>query len=133
MSTKFKTSRDIAKVLAGELLKNPDQSEKILKNFKATLAEYNLENSLSYILKQAQKIILDQNRINKVKIFSSHPLSADQVLKASVVLTKDREVEKELVLQEDLIGGVVVEHKYMIYDASLKNALGRLRAGLLKS
>jgi len=72
----------------------------------------------------------NQNKVTEVKLASAKALTASNVDEIITKLKKQAgltEVNVEQVINEDLIGGFVVEYDGKVLDASVKNSLNKIK------
>jgi len=126
--------KDKRELLLSEIISQLNLSQ-ITSNFLTQLLEKNRIEILNLILESYQEIV-DQlvSRI-RAKVFSARPLLDEEKNKLAQTL-KRRFGAKDAVLDckvdVDLIGGVKVEIRSVVFDASLKNQLARIQSQLVE-
>ena len=117
------------------------------------LNELTTRLGLSDVVSEFLKLLLDENRFTifeavvdvyeeiiddvkgrlRAKVYSARPLEEREKEKLTKALEKRlgaKEVVLDCRIDEDLIGGVKIEVKSLIFDATLKNQLRRIQAAL---
>ncbi len=111
---------------------SPGDQEKVLDNFVKILAENNEIRNFEAIAEEFHKLELGNQGIKQVEIQSAHPLNREnekEILDELNKLVKGKlEVKKKV--NEDLIGGVVIQLEDKVIDASIKHQLEQLKENL---
>ena len=113
---------------------SPGDQEKVLDNFVKILAENNEIRNFEAIAEEFHKLELAKQGVKQVEIQSAHPLNREnekEILDELNKLVKGKlEVKKKI--NEDLIGGVVIQLEDKVIDASIKHQLEQLKEQLTK-
>jgi len=113
---------------------SPSDQENVLDNFVKILAENNEIRNFESIAEEFHKLELGKQGIKQVQIQSAHPLNREnekEILDELNKLVKGKlEVKKKI--NEDLIGGVVIQLEDKVIDASIKHQLEQLKEQLTK-
>jgi len=124
--TSKKISRDI-NILVNEIGYNENLSSKIIDYL-----EYNnMLHLLPNIIKNLEDINKEKDILNSCKIYSSHKLS-DKIITDIKSDLDINSTETNFTVDSNLIGGFIVEHKGVIYDASILNTLNKAERLLAK-
>jgi F-type H+-transporting ATPase subunit delta len=128
----MKTNRDVVNLLKSPIIK-PDKKQKILaailegKISSITAAFIQLlvikgrESNLPEITTAFEQQYNVLNNISKVRITTAVPLDAAllNVIRQKVEAGTDKKIEVETIVQEELIGGFVLETEDKLFDASV--------------
>lgn len=106
----------------------------LLKRFVFVLIDNHRIELLEEILVEYQKIIDNQKKLMKVKVFSQKLLSAEHKKQLVKNLGKkhNREIELENIVDKSIVGGMRIEFEGMILDDTINNYLHSLKANLTK-
>lgn len=111
----------------------PSEVGKILDNFVKVLAENNDLKLAPQVIDEVHKLTLRRRGVKQVKVISAHELSKPN--EQAIVETLNRfmasKVELKKQIDEQLVGGVVIEVDDLLIDGSLKNALDELKESLI--
>lgn len=113
---------------------SPGDQEKVLDNFVKVLAENNDLRLFDQIAEEFHKLDLNRQGIKQVNVKSAHPLTKENekaILEELNKLAKTKfELKQEV--DEQLIGGVVIQMDDRQLDASVKNNLEQLKKELIQ-
>jgi F-type H+-transporting ATPase subunit delta len=113
---------------------NPKDHDAVLDNFVKLLAENNDLRMFDDISQEFHKLDLAKKGIKQVEVSTAHPISHDtekEIIKELNKLVKgDFELKKKI--DEQLLGGVVIQMDDQVLDASIKNNLEQLKQDLTK-
>ncbi|OGE81081.1 MAG: ATP synthase F1 subunit delta [Candidatus Doudnabacteria bacterium RIFCSPLOWO2_02_FULL_48_8] len=107
----------------------PKDIDAVLDNFVAALRENNDLRMFDVITTEFHKLELAKKGITEVDVASVHPLNRDNeqaILDALNKLVKG-EVKLKSRVDENLIGGVVIQVEDKVIDASVKTQLSNLK------
>ncbi len=124
------------------------------KERKAALREIGAAAQLSPVVQQFTCFLIDQRRLldfetiaeefgrladeeagrTGARVVTATPLDADQERRLREALSRrtGRDVELDITVDPDLIGGIVASVGDIVFDGSLRTQLGQLRANLTK-
>ena len=129
------TAKDYAQALMDSLEDtDPKHTNLILDNFVAALVENNDIRLFDEISAEFHKLDLAKKGIKQVEITSAKPLdkkNEHEILEELNKLVKGK-VEIKKKVDEQLIGGVVIQMEDQLLDASVKNNLDQLKKELNK-
>jgi F-type H+-transporting ATPase subunit delta len=113
---------------------NPKDQSQVLDNFVKVLAENNDIRLFDQISEEFHKLDLNRQGIKQVNVRSAHPLTKENEKAILTELNKLAKTKFELksVVDERLIGGVVIQMDDQVLDTSLKNQLEQLKESLVK-
>ncbi len=126
------TSRDIAQTLMFANKKDDVDTKKLVSNTLAYLESKKLTHlitEVSRILDEEAKKELERE---SVVVETPYEISDNTLREISEKLLSDAKEKPQQVLNEGLIGGFVVKHGGVIYDASLKRKIELLKNKLKK-
>ncbi len=110
----------------------PAEVDRVLDNFVQVLAENNDLGLFDEIAAQLHKQELEKKGIKQAEVTSAHSLNSEN--EKQVIDTLNRHVKSKFELkrkiEENLIGGVVVQVDDLMIDASIKKNLEELRKEL---
>lgn len=112
----------------------PKDQDRVLDNFAKVLAENNDLRMYEAIEEEFHKLELQKKGIKQVEITSARPLSHQnekEIIEELNQLVKGK-VELKKKVDEQLIGGVVIQMEDQIIDVSVKNQLDQLKNNLSK-
>jgi F-type H+-transporting ATPase subunit delta len=135
-----KSNRDVVSLLKSPIIK-PDKKQKILSAilegkvseitavFIQLLVSKGREGNLPEIITEFGKQYNLIRNITKVKITTAVPIDEAtlQTIKQKVEAGTDKQIALETSVQEDLIGGFVLETEDKLYDASILRDLRDIR------
>ncbi len=141
----FTKEKDLLKVLTCYLLDESERMKIIDKVFsslleedsrnfiKVILSNHKLKN-INEIIDMFHDLYNEKNNICKGTVYSSIPLSKEQIIRIEVAFYDKKKQKVELVnkIDKEIIGGVKVVIKDHIYDGSIKNQLELLKLDLKK-
>jgi F-type H+-transporting ATPase subunit delta len=108
--------------------------ELILDNFVKVLAENNDLRLFNEIADEFHKLELNKKGIKQVEITSAHPINKENehaiIEQLNKLVKGDLELKQKV--DENIIGGVVVQVDDKMLDASVKNNLEQLKKELTK-
>lgn len=123
-----------SKVLSGALLslaKNSKDTVGVVKNFVEFLESHHLQDLLPEILRHLERKELEEKKEDTVFIKTSHDVSERSIKEIIKSLSLPND-SVEVTVDKDLIGGFLVKHKGVVYEASLRNHLRNLRTQIEK-
>ncbi len=106
-----------------------------LNNFLLLLIERKREKELSFIYESfMDKVREEKNRIlcKAITVYELSEEEKDELTKSLNSIT-DKEVELENIIDESIIGGIIVKVGDRVYDYSVKGQLDDLKESLLKT
>lgn len=113
---------------------DPKDQEIVLDNFVRILADNGNLREFPEIASEFEKLSLQAKGIKPVTVTSAHPISPgnekvileslNKIIKSKVKLNKE--------IDENLIGGAVIEIDDTIIDGSVKNSLEQLKTRLIE-
>lgn len=119
------TSKKIAKAVDLVIKDGMDQ-ETVLNN----LLKYFNENNLNYLMPKVLKYLEEINLKNKesetCKIFTAHEIN-DSLINDIKEKLKISSSENKIQINPSLIGGFVLEHNGLKYDASISHAIKKMK------
>ncbi len=121
------TSQQYAQVLH-ELIDGVDQKQALTmcEQFVGHLKKEGREHLLSSIVAAYRTILTKHNELPEVTVRTAHDVDDKEIAKvlASLEIDKERPVKK--MVDQEMIGGVVVKDNNRVYDLSLQRRLARL-------
>lgn len=103
--------------------------EVIVNNFLKELRDRHLISKVPAIISEFEKLSDYADKIVKAQAISAHKLSKDVLKEASLLVTKRtgaKEVVWEEIVDEDVLGGIIIKAKDFIIDMSLANRVNGL-------
>lgn len=101
--------------------------------FLAVILEENRLPYLAAIIEVLEVLWLEKNGIEKLKVFSAVPLSAE--LEQKLVLNLEKALDKKVILDKEidptLIAGIKIQKGLVYYDFSIEGNLKKLKQALL--
>lgn len=117
-----------------EIIKNVFKSfDETFVNFLYVLLDHNRVSLSNDIYDQFKKIVLENNDILRVEVFSAKTLSIAEIDHLTNSLRKKytgKKIEVENIVKPELIGGIQIVSNGEALDISLKNSLDKLRESL---
>lgn len=111
--------------------KQVDNKDLVLNNFLTYIKEKNLGHLMSNIIKNLEEINIRDKQENTCKIFTSHQITEDLIQEIKNKLKIEPE-NTEILIDKDLIGGFVLEHQGLKYDASIAYSIRKMKRLLIK-
>lgn len=107
-------------------------SDELVVNFVRLIAEKGRGDSLVGIAGEFDTLVADAARILDVELTTAHALSDAEfgLILAQIEQASGRKVQATRSVDEDLIGGIVLQAGSMRLDASVRGRLERLRQDL---
>ncbi|MFT5359976.1 MAG: F0F1-type ATP synthase delta subunit [Candidatus Paceibacteria bacterium] len=125
-------SRDIVQTLLFANKKSDIDAKKLVSNTLAYLKKQNLEHLLPEVLRILEQEGLKEAEQESVVIETARVVSESTLKQIAEKLLTGAKENPEQIVNEDLIGGFVVKHDGVIYDASLKRKMELLKTKLIK-
>ena len=103
--------------------------EKNAQNFLITIAEARRLSILKKISAEIEKLIKKDNNILPVEIISAQKLSKKQMAEIKDILEKkyqNQKIEINELIQEDIMGGIIIKIESLMIDSSVKNQLSNI-------
>jgi F0F1-type ATP synthase delta subunit len=125
-------SRDIVQTLLFANKKSDIDAKKLVSNTLAHLKKQNLEHLLPEVLRILEQEGLKEAEKESVVIETARVVSESTLKQIAEKLLTGAKENPEQIVNEDLIGGFVVKHDGVIYDASLKRKMELLKTKLIK-
>jgi F0F1-type ATP synthase delta subunit len=125
-------SRDIVQTLLFANKKSDIDAKKLVSNTLAHLKKQNLEHLLPEVLRILEQEGLKEAEQESVVIETARVVSESTLKQIAEKLLTGAKENPEQIVNEDLIGGFVVKHDGVIYDASLKRKMELLKTKLIK-
>ncbi len=115
-----------------EVTKNvPAESlPQIVKQFFVTLQKYNKVKKIEYIIKEFEAYAKKQSGIKTIEMESVHEINNKAKENIQKVFGATSEITQKI--NKDLVGGVKIKIDDVVYDASLKTQLHKLKQALIK-
>jgi F-type H+-transporting ATPase subunit delta len=129
------TPRQFAQILH-EILEvtAPADTDKILDNFVEVLKEHNALSMFDAINEEFEKLDLEKKGIKQAEVTTALPLSHENereiVERLNKIVKGDVQLKKKL--DENLIGGAIMQVEDKVIDTSVKNSLDKLKQELSK-
>ncbi len=125
-------TREEKKEIFDQLSHNMERS---IRNFLHLLVDKKRENLLTQIYHEFNRLSLEQQKRTLCHVVTSHPLekSEKEELKKALASISQRSIELEDVVDQDIIGGIVVRIGDTVYDYSIKKQLNKLEEQLKKT
>ncbi|MGH8105628.1 MAG: F0F1 ATP synthase subunit delta, partial [Arenimonas sp.] len=122
----------VAATVINELLSPPGDADTSYQQFLTVLADNRRLTLLPEIAALFDELKADAERVVKASVTSAKTLDAAELTQLRNALKKrfDREVEITALVDESLIGGVVINTGDVVIDGSIKTKLARLHASL---
>lgn len=123
-----------SKLLAQSLMKisQKETSDESVDAFFSFLKEKNAFYLLPQIKKHLDRDIQKTLAQNKLVISSKHNLSDSEIEQICSLVGAEQNVEKEVLVDESLVGGFSAVYKGNIYDGSLRNQITQLKNQLTR-
>jgi F-type H+-transporting ATPase subunit delta len=114
--------------------KSDEDAGKAVAEFVESMKKRGLVALLPEILKAMPAAVKRVDGTEDVLVETAHEISDDVRKQAiRVIDKKEDEVEISARVNPDLLGGIKVRGKDMLYDATLRNKLGRLKDALVRN
>lgn len=110
-----------------DLIKNLSD---LTQNFVQTIYNFQLMDDLTSIVNEFEKIYDHKNRTLVAKVITAIPLTDEQKERLAQALAKRLDVKKVLfneLINEDILGGVIIETENQVFDGSIRFNLEALR------
>lgn len=110
------------------------QVQEYVYNFLLLLIKKRRMNDILSICDQFQSLCYEYLGIEVGKVYSAYPMNDEDIEKIEVAMSQKekKKVKLNLVIDENLIGGIKVEIRNHVYDDSLSYKLESLRQELLR-
>lgn len=121
-----------SKTLAQTLIKlsQGKDSEKSITTFFEYLKEKNFLVLLPQIKNHIIRATEVSSKANTLVISSKHTLSDTEINEIISLVGADKNVEKDIINDESIVGGFSATYRGNIYDGSLRNQITQLRTRL---
>jgi len=113
---------------------SPKDQEKVLDNFVKVLAENNNLRLFDQISQEFHTLDLAKKGIVQATATSAHPINKENEKAIIEELNKlaKKKIELKTKVDENLIGGIIIQMEDQMIDASVKNQLEQLKNNLTK-
>ena len=124
-----------SRVKADILSRIAEGSDELVVNFVRLIAEKGRADGLAGIADEFDTLVADDARILDVELTTAHALSDAEFgrILGQIEQASGRKVQASRSVDEDLIGGLVLQAGSMRLDASVRGRLERLRQDLASS
>jgi len=124
-----------SRVKADILSRIAEGSDELVVNFVRLIAEKGRADSLARIADELDTLVAEEARILDVELTTAHALSDAEFgrILGQIEQASGRKVQASRSVDEDLIGGLVLQAGSMRLDASVRGRLERLRQELASS
>lgn len=102
-----------------------DKLPEVVKQFFVTLQKYNKLKKIDYIVEEFIKYSKKQSGIKTIEVETVSELDKKTKSKIEKVFGEDSEITEKI--NKDLLGGIKIKVDDMVYDASLKTQLNKLK------
>jgi F-type H+-transporting ATPase subunit delta len=121
------TSRQLAQALLAMASDGPSDTRKLITLFVNFLKENNLQALAPNIVRHLEIEKKRAEAENRFTITSAYKLNGSAVNNILKAFKSESGAEVEKSVDESLIGGIVVKHNGVMYDASVKAQLSKLQ------
>lgn len=126
------TSRQLAQALWKEVIStSPNHYDKVIDNFLDFCRKKNLNYLLPRVLELLERYYKEKKKSETFFIKSAQPITQKDLYKIMSRLNVDERAEVLVDIDKSLYAGFVSSYKNVIYDASVKNQLVKLKNNLL--
>ena len=125
----MKSPRIIAKSLY--LLSKKNDTNKVSLAFLDYVKKRHMQKELPNILAHLKHLVSIDSKLNTANIVSAFTLNKDSLQKIKELVGVDK--NSKIVLKEDesFLGGFIINYKGLMYDASIKRKLSKLKESLI--
>ena len=126
------SSKYLASALIESVEENPSKSKKLVGNFVKFCRERGMAHKLPKVLRCIELKNEEEKERKKIKITSVEKFDeklVKEIIKKTVGLSSNTEIETRI--NKHLIGGFIVEHEGVVYDASLRGQLKKIKNKLI--
>jgi len=127
------TAKQYAQALL-EAIEATKEHDQILDNFVKVLAENNDLRMFEEIAEEFHKQDLNRKGIKQVEVTSAAPINKENeheiIKELNKIVKGDLEIKKKV--DENLIGGVIIQAEDQMIDASIKSNLEQLKKDLIQ-
>ncbi|MCA9353833.1 F0F1 ATP synthase subunit delta [Candidatus Nomurabacteria bacterium] len=122
-----------SKKLASYIYKERDSKDfdNFLDKLFSVLKKNNLFKIIPKVLEEIYKIDEKEKKKNKIKLYTSHKFGDETIKKILQKYDIDPK-ETEIIEENELIGGFILENKGKLYDASIKTNIRKLEEEILR-
>lgn len=127
------TAKQYAQALHGALVETqPKDLDLVLDNFVKLLAENNDLRLFDQIASELHKNDLEKKGIKQAEVASAHPLNHENERHILEVLNRyvKSKVELKKKLDENIVGGAVIQVDDLMIDASVRKSLEQLKKSI---
>jgi F-type H+-transporting ATPase subunit delta len=123
-------AEDYAKALFGAITETkPQDHDKVLDNFVKILAQHGDQNLLPQIEEHYHRLEMESKGIKEVQVTTAHKVDQKSLLTdLNKILGKN--ISTKHLVDEGIIGGVVIRAGDTLIDGSIKNSLQTLKKNL---
>ncbi len=125
----MKSPKIIAKSLY--LLSKKNDTSKVSLAFLDYVKTRHMQKELPKILSHLKHLVSIDNTLNTANIVSAFTLNKDSVKKIQELVGADKNSEVVLKKDNSFLGGFVINYKGLMYDASMKRKLSKLKESLI--
>ena len=108
-----------------------NQLPQTIAQFLSVLQKYNKLKKINYIIEEFVDYSKKQDGIKTVTVESARKLKPDVLNKIKKLFGEESEITETI--NKNLLGGIKIKVDDLIYDASLKKQLVRLKQSLIKN
>ncbi|OIO18157.1 hypothetical protein AUJ29_00435 [Candidatus Kuenenbacteria bacterium CG1_02_38_13] len=127
----FHNSKQIAKTLIKLASDYKDKEILIIENFIKFAERKNILHQLPRIVKYLELENKKRSAAERLTVSSQKKLSASLIKNIKEYVRVTPETELDEIPDENIKGGFIARHKNMIYDASIKTQLAKLKNNLI--
>ncbi len=125
----MKSPKTIAKSLY--LLSKKNDTNKVSLAFLDYVKKRHMQKELPNILTHLKHLVGIDNKLNTANIVSAFTLNKDSLQKIKELVGVDKNSKVVLKEDESFLGGFVINYKGLMYDASIKRKLSKLKESLI--
>ena len=125
------SSKDLSSALIELIEENPQKTKELTNNFVKYCREKGMAHKLPSIIRSVE-FKNEQNKQKKRIIITAKEKLEEKAIKNIIKMVGGSPgVEIEIKINEDIIGGFVVEYNGTIYDASLRGQMNQIKNKLI--
>ena len=125
----MKSPKTIAKSLY--MLSKKNDTNKVSLAFLDYVKKRHMQKELPNILAHLKHLVSIDNKLNTANIVSAFTLNKDSLQKIKELVGVDKNSKVVLKEDESFLGGFVINYKGLMYDASIKRKLSKLKESLI--
>ena len=142
----FQESKDFRIVMVGAIVSSEEKKkfieviakkynfDKVTENFLKILVDKRKFKFVTHIFEKYKKIFKDNSGIISANIISAIKLDKSLLneLKDKLAKSLNKQLEVKEIIDEDILGGIIIKTEGITYDGSLKLQLNKIKENILK-